>query len=189
LKWSDLTYSDSDFYIPYDENQKAIRGFWLTTLRIDLEKIPTIFHEPFRYYESNRTHNDTLKAQKVLLSDIVGTSYSDYGGMEIIESYMRIKRAHIYIKDGCVTRNKYFYMLKKPVCKQDVPVVLSHLENGKYYIDCSGNHRIILYKIMMLAEIAASYPYAGADYYDLNYRGFNDIRKKYWLNAVVRSVG
>lgn len=185
MKWSDFTYSD--FYIPYDENQRAIRGFWLTTLEINLEKIPMILHEPFDYYESNQTHKDTLHPQKVLLSEIVGTSYPDYGNMKIIESYMRIKRARYYIEAGRVTRGKYFYMLKKPVYEQAAPVKLSRFEDGKYFVDGNGNHRIILYKMMMLADIAANYPYANDDDYDCSFMGFNDIRKKYWLNAMVHS--
>jgi hypothetical protein len=153
----------------------------------NLEQIPIIFHEPFNYYDSKQAHKDTFDAHKVLLSDIVGTN-SDYGGMEIIESYMRIKRAPFYIENGRVTRNKYFYMLKKLVCEQDDPIVLSRLDNGKYFVDGNGNHRIVFYKIMMFAEIVAAYPYASSDCYDFTYWSFNDIGKKYWLNAKVRSI-
>ena len=185
MKWSDY---NSDFYIPYDENQRAIRGSWLTTLGINLEKIPMIFHEPFHYYESNGTHKDVLIARKVMLSEIVGTSNSDYGGTKIIESFIRIKRASSYIANGCVTRNKYFYILKKPVYKQINPIILSYLDDGKYFVDGNGNHRIILYKIMMLAEIADVHPYVSAEDYNCSSMVFNNIRKKYWLNAMVRSA-
>lgn len=186
MKWSDLTYSN--FYIPFDENQKAIRGFWLTTLGINLEEIPTILHERFLYYESTQKNKNTVQAQKILLSDIEGTSHSDYGGMEIIESYMRIKRANSYITDGRVTRNKYFHMLKKPAYDQVDTVILSRLNNGKYYVDGNGNHRIVLYKIMMLAEIASTYPYACSEDYDFSNLKFSDIGKKYWLNAIVNTT-
>jgi len=186
LKWSELTYSN--FYIPYDENQKAIRGFLLTTLGINLEEIPFIFNEPFNYYEGNEAHKDKLYVHKVFLNEIVGTSYADYGGMEIIQSYLRIKRADSYIKDGLITPNKYFYMLKKSVNEQDAPIILSRLDNGKYFVDGNGNHRIVLYKIMMLAEIAKKYPYAYSDDYEFSYWAFNDIGKKYWLNAKVRTT-
>ncbi len=188
LKWSDFTYSDSDFYIPYDENQRAVRGYLLTTLGINLEKIPTILHEPFHYYEFNRPSKERLYAQKVLLSDIVGTTHQDYGGMTIIEAYMRLKRAYYHIKDGYVTRNKYFRMLKKPVHEQEIPIILSQLNNGKFIVDGNGNHRVILYKIMMLSEIASKYPYANDENYDLECITFNDVRKKYWLNAMVHST-
>ena len=188
LKWSDYTYSDSDFYIPYDENQKAIRGYLLTTLGINLERIPAILHEPFFYYKNNRTYKDTHCAQKVSLSDIVGTTHQDYGDLKIIEAYMRLKRAPYHISEEHVTRNKYFHMLKKPVHNQKLPIKLSRLENGKCIIDGNGNHRIILYKIMMLSEIASKYPYANDDDYDLGCRIFNDIRKKYWLNALIHST-
>jgi hypothetical protein len=106
--------------------------------------------------------------------------------MEIIFSYMKIKRASMYIQDGRVTKNKYFYMLKKPVNKQNVPVVLSRNSQGSYFVDGNGNHRIILYKIMLLTEIANKNPCVYSEDYDLNYRGFEDIRKKYWINAKVR---
>ena len=145
-----------------------------------------IFRESFNYYESQRAHGDQFEDKKVFLSDIVGTSYSDYGGMEIILSYMKIKRAYMYIQNGQVTRNKYFRMMKLPVYKYEVPIVLSQNDNGNYFVDCSGNHRVILYKIMMLSEIATTYSYACSDDYDLSYMGFEDIRKKYWLNAKVR---
>jgi len=186
LKWSELTYSN--FYIPYDENQKAIRGFLLTTLGINLEEIPFIFNEPFNYYEGNEAHKDKLYVHKVFLNEIVGTSYADYGGMEIIQSYLRIKRADSYIKDGLITPNKYFYMLKKSVNEQDAPIILSRLDNGKYFVDGNGNHRIVLYKIMMLAEIAYNYSYAYDEDYDFSYWPFDDIGKKYWLNAKVRII-
>lgn len=188
MKWSDFTYTDSDFYIPYDENQKAIRGYLLTTLGINLEKIPTIIHEPFYYYKDYRTHKDSLNAQKVSLSDIIGTSHQDYGGMKMIESYMRLKRAPFYISEGYVTRNKYVHTLKKPVHEQKLPIQLSRLDNGKYIVDGNGNHRIILYKIMMLSEIASKYEYANDEDYDLESITFNDIRKKYWLRAMVHST-
>jgi len=122
LKWSELTYSN--FYIPYDENQKAIRGFLLTTLGINLEEIPFIFNEPFNYYENNEAHKHTINAHKVFLNEIIGTSYAVYGGMEI----------------------------------------------------------------MMLAEIAYNYSYAYDEDYDFSYWPFDDIGKKYWLNAKVRII-
>ena len=186
MKWSELSYSDEDFYIPYDENQRAVRGFLLTTLGVDLEHLPRILFQPYLLF--NRTEFSEEYAQKVYVSDIIGTSYSDYGGISIIESFIRIKRACHYIQDGCVTRGKYFHMLKKPVNDQPVPIRLSRLDDGRYYVDGNGNHRVVLYKIMMLAEIASTYEWARSDDYDLNYIGFEDITKKYWLNALVKKV-
>lgn len=188
LKWSDYTYSNSDFYIPYDENQRAIRGYLLTTFGVNLERIPAILHEPFFYFMNSRTCKDTLCAQKVSLSDIVGTTHQDYGDLMIIEAYMRLKRASFHIKDGSVTRNKYWHMLKKPIYQQELPIILSRLDNGKYIVDGNGNHRVILYKIMMLSEIASKYPYSNDDDYDLECIKFHDIRKKYWLNAMIHST-
>ncbi|MBK5253357.1 MAG: hypothetical protein JJE03_02610 [Peptostreptococcaceae bacterium] len=144
MNWSDLTYSD--FYIPYDENQKAIRGCWLTTLEISLEKIQTIFNERFDCFDSLK-NKESYKEQKIMLSDIIGTSYRDYGDMSIIK--------------------------------------LSRLENGKYFVDGNGNHRVILYKMMMLAEIAKTDSHINLNNYSMNFRRIEKIRKKYWLNAYV----
>lgn len=182
MKWSNFTYSE--FYIPCDENQKAIRGYWLTTLGLDLEKIPTILREPYYYYGTG-TKNGKPTPQKIFLKDIVGTSHSDYGEMELIQAYMRIKRAGYYISNGYATRNKYFYALKQPVYKQAAPVTLSRLDNDKFFVNSNGNHRVILYKMMMLSEIALLYPYAYDDDFDFGCAGFDDIKKKYWLNAMV----
>lgn len=89
MRWSDLTHNT------LDENQRAIRGFWLITQGINLENLPTIFNEPFKLFEKAQSFN--IKERKVYLNDIVGTSYKDYGNMEIIKSYMKIKRADTYI--------------------------------------------------------------------------------------------
>ena len=186
MKWSDMTYDD--FYIPYDENQRAIRGFLLTALGVDLNNIPAIFNEYFAFYESESQKNETFTERKIYLSDIIGTSYQDYGDKSIIQSYMRIKRAPYYITQGKVTRGKYFRMLKIPVDSQSCPIKLSKMgTEDRYWVDGNGNHRIILYKIIMLAEIAEKYEWARSDDYDINYMGFTDIRKKYWLKALVRN--
>lgn len=183
MKWSDLTYND--FYIPYDENKKAIRGFWLTTQNVNLESLPKIVFEPFNYYQKCNNSN-LIISKKVFLTDIVGTSYKDYGDMPIIESYMKIKRACEYISNYEVTRKKYLYMLKKEISKQCCPIILSQNNQGEYFVDGNGNHRIVMYKMMMLTEIAEKYDWACGEDYDLNYKGFNDIRKKYWLNVNVK---
>lgn len=185
MKWSDIKY-DSEFYIPFDENQRAIRGFLLTQLDVDLNCIPHIFNEPFQYIEGTAFNNTQYEQRKVYLSDIIGTSYKDYGGSSIIQAYLRIKRASGYIKAGMVTRNKYFRMLKDDVKKQSCPVELSQI-GEQYFVNGNGNHRIVLYKIIMLAEIAQKYEWACSDDYDVNYDGFHDIRNKYWLNARVSS--
>lgn len=185
MKWSDMTYDD--FYIPYDENQKVIRGFFLTTLNVDLNHIPPIFNENFSLCESISETSCRFIEKKVPLSSIIGTSYQEYGNKSIIQAYMRIKRAHEYIRQGIVTRGKYFYMLKSDVRCQKIPIILSYNAHGNYYwVDGNGNHRVILYKMMMLAEIAEKYEWARSDGYDINYMGFHDVRKKYWLKALVK---
>nr|WP_326184533.1 hypothetical protein [uncultured Oscillibacter sp.] len=187
MKWSDFSYDD--FYIPYDENQKAIRGFLLATLNVDLNNIPAIFNEDFSFTPSIESSEDTYIEKKVFLTDIVGTSYSEYGGKSIIQAFMRIKRASTYIRQGRVTRSKYHYMLKRPARQQPCPIKLSYdKDSNTYWVDGNGNHRVILYKIMMLAEIAEKYEWACSEDYDIHYNGFSDIRNRYWLYALVRNT-
>ena len=184
MKWSDFTYDD--FYIPYDENQRAIRGFLLTTLGVDLNNIPTILQERFEYIPEDRAEKNLIE-KKVILSDIIGSSYHDYSDMSIIESFMRIKRGDAYIQQGAVTRGKYFHMLKQHCAQQRSPIILSENKESNYYwVDGNGNHRVVMYKIMMLAEIASKYEWARSESYDISFKGFEDIRRKYWLRAYVR---
>ena len=186
MKWSELEYND--FYIPFDENQRAIRGFWLTTLGIDLENLPDIFTQPFLYFEHHINSNKPHSIEKVYLTSIVGTSHKDYGGMEIIKSYTRIKRARHYITRGCATQGKYFHNLKKITSTQEAPIILSKNQNNTYFVDCNGNHRIILYKMMMLSEIAVKYPNAYIYEHDFTNRiTFSDVTNKYWLYAKINS--
>ena len=183
MKWSDYSYDG--YYIPYDENQRAIRGFLLTTLNIDLNDIPSVFHESFRYFDRSKNQL-SYYAKKVYLRDIVGSSYKDYADMRIIDSYMRIKRAPGYIQQGAVTRGKYFRALKKPCKDQLCPVMLSCDETQSYYwVDGNGNHRIVFYKIMMLAEIAEECKKYYGGTYDPSYMRFDHITEKYWLNAFI----
>jgi hypothetical protein len=42
---------------------------------------------------------------------------------------------------------------------------------------------------MMLSEIAQTYEWSCSDTYDLDYLGFDDIRKKYWVLAEVDISG
>lgn len=187
MKWSEMSYSD--YYIPFDENQRAIRGFFLTTLHVDLEAIPYIFNQPFEYFNSSLHSFSKYYPKKVFLCDIAGTSYKDYGGMSVIQSFMRIKRGGKYILNGAVTRGKYFYMLKRPIFEQRCPIALSYdAETGKYWVDGNGNHRVIFYKMMMLSEIAEKYKWPRTEGFDFSYACFQDITKRYWLNAIVRSV-
>lgn len=182
MKWSELNYND--FYIPFDENQRAIRGFWLTTQGIDLENLPIIFKEYFKYFE--RLDSIDYENKKVYLNDIIGTSYRDYGDTEIIKAYMKIKRAKNYITDGMVTKLKYSRMLRKDIVEQETPIILAENPDGTYFVDGNGNHRIIFYKMMMLSEIALQYPYAYEQNFNFNRELFKDIKKKYWLNAKVK---
>lgn len=186
MKWSDLSYDD--YYIPYDENQRAIRGFLLTTLGVDLENLPRILFEPFEYFGSQSQQFTKEAAQRIYLDDIIGTSYRDYGNKSVIDAFLRIKRARHYIQQGKVTRDKYFYWLKKPVFEQRAPIILSKTQDDLYFVDGNGNHRVIMYKIMMLSEIAQKYEWVCGDSYDFSrreYNRFQNITRKYWLNALV----
>ena len=181
MKWSEM--ETENFYIPYDENQRAVRGFFLRSLKLDLNNIPFIFWEPFTKFE--RVPYSYSSEQKIYVRDIIGTVHGDYGGLPLIQAYMRLKRGDKWILLGEVTRGKYFYNLKRPTVQQLTPICVSPVGNGKYFVTNNGNHRTILYKLMMMAEIyEKKHYYIGEDNY-LDYRYFQDVSNKYWLNAIV----
>lgn len=184
LQWSKI--ENNNYYIPFDENRKAILGFWLLKQGLDLENIPTIFNEHFFYFEKSKFNNVKLQERKVFLNNIIGTSHKDYGDMEIIKSFIRLKRATSYIINDDVTRIKYSKLLKMPVEKQPIPIYLSQSAKDCYYVDGQGNHRVIFYKMMLLSEIASKYKYVLNQGYAFNKDLFKDICKKYWLNAYIK---
>lgn len=188
MKWSDI--EDNDFYIMYDENQKVIRGNWLITMGIDLNEIPNILFDTFNQYNTLRTSKSKYESRKVLVTDIIGTSHKDYGDITLINAFIRLKRLPIYINK--VTPNRYFRNLKQSTDMQQVPVILSPLENGKYYIDGNGNHRMILYKLMFLIKLCKTFTDIVSEkdlnniYYKNNFC-INEIISNYWLNALIRT--
>lgn len=184
MKWSEL--DNKDFYQPLDENKKTIRGYWLIKQKIDLENIPVLFKQEFTLFPRINSNNFVIDEKKIYLSDIAGTSHSDYGNMTIIKSYMNLKRADSYIEAGEVTKQKYARMLRMPVNEQPAEIILVENRDGTYFVEGNGNHRIILYKMMLLSEIALKHPnYINGDV-NLNSKLFKDIKKKYWLNAKVK---
>ncbi len=180
MKWSE--YDNRNFYKKYSENEKCIKGYWLTTLGIDLDDIPNVFNNDFILIKSKEESKEFIE-KKVFLEDIVGTSHIDYSNIKIIESYIRLKRGCGYIEWNKVTKNKYFQMLRKPIVDQELPIILSKREDEKYYVDGNGNHRVIFFKMMMLAEIIEKYSDSEID--DYRY-GFKEVREKYFLMAKVR---
>lgn len=187
VKWSEIKCEG--LHRGIDENLRAVLGYLLTTLGIDLENIPRILFEKHEQYKLIPRNGINVKweLRKVYLSDIVGTSYQGYGGKSVLESFLVLKRAPLYIKQNCVTRGKYHHMMKRVM---SIPIRLTELPcGGKYVVTHNGNHRVILYKLMMLAEIAQNYEWSCSDTYDLSYFGFCDIRKKYWMMAEVEVAG
>lgn len=183
MKWSELKYS-KDYYIPFDENQKVIRGFLLSMLGLDLNCIPAYFNDVWKVYPKQQ--GNIFIEQKVRVSQIIGTSYKEYGDIPLIEAFMKIKRGDKWIKSGEVTKGKYFYSLKKQCDQQQNPILLSKLEDGRYYVDGNGNHRVIFYKIMMLSEIYCRLQECGCEEeYDGDYI-LPEIDRIFWLNAKVR---
>ena len=181
MRWSEM--KTENFYMPYDENQRVIRGFFLRTLNLDLNNIPYIFWEPFTKFERIPYSHSTER--KIYVRDIIGTVHEDYGGLPLIQAYMRLKRGDKWILQGEVTSGKYFCHLKKSTAQQMTPICVSPAGNGKYFLNSNGNHRTILYKLMMMAEIYEKKHYYISENEYLDYRCFQDVSNKYWLNASV----
>ena len=100
MKWSELSYDDNDFYIPYSENQRVVRGYFLRTLGIDLENIPEDLFKPCLLYNPNGKKFSEYKSQKVFVWEVLGSSYADYAGDSWLMAFLKIKRAPAYIQNG-----------------------------------------------------------------------------------------
>ena len=183
-KWSELSYDNH--IVRSDESRQAVLGAFLVSLGIDLERLPNNLFEPYGYFQTSQKDYNSINRsapfEKIYLQDIVGTSYEMYAeDNQVLYSFMKLKRITDRILCGKLTPNKYFHMMKKPY--QTPTIVLSRNTDGTYYVDGNGNHRVLSYKIMMLAEIASKYDWVYSDDYGLTYKGFTDVTKKYWLYA------
>jgi hypothetical protein len=174
MRWSEIEY---DFYKTFDENEKVKKGFLLSRLGVDLEDIPDIFFGVIKYCDENQLEVSAGREGRVYLKDVVGSFHSDYSNVEWIQAFQRLKRASHYIEYNFVTLGKYLRELKLPIIKQKCPETpIGFIEkNDGYYIYGNGNHRVIMYKMMYMAEISKA-------------NTLSDIKKtnnKYWLNAKV----
>ena len=129
-RWGNMDY-EQEFYIPFDENQKAVRGALLVQLGVNLEHLDEKLFEPCEYYEKDGKRFSPQRIEKVFVADIAGTCYKDYACETWIHTFARIKRADKYILNGAVTRGKYFKMLKAPARFSCVSLIKS--KEGKYY--------------------------------------------------------
>lgn len=180
-KWSDISYEGT--YAKSNENRQAVLGYFLYKNGINLENLPEILFEPFSFFPRNEERSN-YQIKRVYLKDVIGTSRQDYSeDNQLLYSFMKLKRIEYYIINERVTPNKYFKMLKSS--NQENLVKLSQCENNKYYVDGNGNHRIITYKIMMLAEISKIYGNSYLQNCGFSLSENNKIAKKYWLNAIV----
>ena len=176
MKWADFNLC---------ETKHVVLGFWLTTLNIDLEQLPKILFEKFEYKEIELNKRRNQHPERVRVDAIKGTGYSDYGDKVLLAASTQLRRAGKYISEYRVTRDKYFYRLKKPVNQQSCPIKLLKDKNGDYWVEGNGNHRVIMYKLMMLAEISNVAEWVRRESYDTNSKTHESIRQKYWLNANV----
>lgn len=175
MKWSEIDCG-SWVHLPYDENQRAIKGYFLTTLGVDLENIPLQFFETCAFYNNNNKNFSEYTEQIVRIKDIVGSSYEMYSNIPWLNTFQKLKRADYYIQKGCVTPRKYFRQLKLPVYEQWNPIKLTRSGTG-YFIDGNGNHRITLYKMMYYSEVS-----------NMDSRtDTSKIDNKYILRALVRT--
>ena len=181
-KWADITYG-TDFYIPLDANQKAIRGYLLVQLGVDLENLEQRLFEPCEYYDRKDKHFSPERVEKVFVSSIAGTCYKDYACETWLHTFTRIKRAKRYILDGAITRGKYFKMLKAPLSQASITLIKA--KNGKYYIDTNGNHRVTLYKLLANTDHLMLKACQNQQFHPESFT-LNNRDHLYWLYAIVR---
>ena len=179
-KWSEISYNG--VYTHSDESRQAVLGCFLVSLGIDLERLPHNLFEPYDFFPPSLLNTTEYALKKVCVRDIVGTSRREYAeDNQVLFSFMKLKRIKDYILNGQVTRNKYLWMMKQK--EQNCPIILSRNLDNTFYVNGNGNHRVLSYKIMMLAEIAQKYNWVYEEDYDLSFQGFDEIAKKYWLYA------
>lgn len=187
--WKDINYSN--YYKDLTENRKTILGYALVTQGIDLSQLPNSFFSSFKYFESQKSNKCDMKLEKVHIVDILGTSYKDYSSDEgIIYSFMKLKRIEDYVKHNQFTYLKLSRLLKSSPAHPSLYVQLTKNKDGKYFVDGQGNHRVIMYKMLMLCEIHK----LKYDYENLSElmsseknRYIPKELKKYWIYALVRN--
>lgn len=152
MKWSEVD-CPKRVYGPLDENEKAVRGFFLRSIGIDLENIPESLFENCVFLDTKNLDLTAEYEAKVHVQDIVGTKHTCYGGGSWLDAFLEEHRAVAHILQGHVTKGKYFRMLKQHI---DDPYMCVHLiktKDGKYYISKNGNHRVTFYKLMYFADL------------------------------------
>ncbi|MEA4973675.1 MAG: hypothetical protein VB119_10975 [Candidatus Metalachnospira sp.] len=174
MKWSQIE-SDDWVHIPFDENERAVKGSALVSWGMNLEDVPNECFDICIRYDSKGKQFSAYSEERVQLSDIVGSSYDMYSDIPWIVAYQKIKRASTYILQGDTTIGKYKWQLKKPCIEQWNKIELTRTNNG-LYIDGNGNHRVIIYKMMMFSELSSK-----------RYTELSAICKQYWLKAMVRN--
>jgi hypothetical protein len=174
MKWSEIEYqSDHRF----DENEKAVKGFFLFTIGIDLENIPGVFWNPAKYLDEHGLELGSAQQERVLIRDVIGSCYDTYSNTSWIQVFQRLKRASYYIRSQRCTPAVYKKQLKLPVADQwsgDCPISFIRLADGHYTYH-NGNHRVTLYKMMYFAELSHAETDAEK----------RRIDRQYYVNAIV----
>ena len=176
VRWSDIVARNE-----IDENDAAIRGYFLRCLGVDLEDLPESLLAPNIYYNTIGKQYSEERLEKVRDGDIIGTRYDRYASGTWLDTFARLNRASSYIKQNVATRGKYFHMLKQP---NDLPPVkLCRDKNGDLFVGGNGNHRVTFYKLM--AETDDLMPFAAeSQLYRL--RHLREPYQLYWLYAFVK---
>lgn len=164
-----MIFSEQDTDATSMDDQKKIKKLFLESLEVNTSAIPDAFLEPCIYYDKNGKTFSEPKPMKVYLNMIKGTSYDIYAQETWIETFAMLKRASRYIKNGDVTKKKYFAGLKKTVKNKYLAIRLIKAKDGFYYVDSNGNHRVTLYKMMYYSDVTNGI----------------DCANDYWLYAMV----
>ena len=170
MTFNEMVFSEQDTDAISIDDQKRIKKLFLESLGVATSAIPDAFFEPCIYYDKKGKTFSESKQMKVSLNMIKGSSYDIYAQKTWIETFAMLKRASRYIKNGDVTKKKYFTGLKKTIKNKHLAIRLIKAKDGFYYVDGNGNHRVTLYKMMYYSDITNGL----------------DCSNDYWLYAMVK---
>lgn len=147
---------ESEFYIYKNTHENSFyKAEFLKYIGIDLYNIPKSMCKIFKGFDEFLVKyiENVGEYEEICIKDVVGTTHDAYKYMPLIEANKALKRNGSYCKR--------FVSRASIPCQIQLKRIISRVDNknlrliklgSEYYID-GGNHRLITYKIMYLAEM------------------------------------
>lgn len=152
-RWCDIP---EDFYHKDNYEDNLHRVGFLKNIGININNIPESMCENFLWLDeySLLINKKNGKSGKVCIKDVIGTTHQDYGNIPLIKAFKRLKRNAFWCdKMIRLTSIPYQVQLRRSINGNSGLAIRLIKIGDKYYINEQGNHRLITYKILYLAEM------------------------------------